>query len=274
MVFIVEPNEERPGRAHERLTAALAECLREVLGPNSRIQTPERVVGRSGTVRDVDVSARGDVEGRPFFVAIECKDYAKARAGIEIVDAFVGKLADIDATIGIMVVSLGYTRDALKRAASAGIQTYVLREATESELNGRMELAGTISVLGLALRECEVVLRDGRTLPSSHTAMFRDQRGRRIFIDRIFEAALARMRTWDDDKTTEVTPSETLYFLQDEECPEVELLRARPRRITLSTSSLHVRWDALLARYGADGEPVCEFLSLGDLRQRAEVYRR
>lgn len=270
-IFVTRESSERTGREHERLTAALAECLRDTLGASTIIQVRERLKGACGASREVDVSARGTVDGEPFFVAIECKDNENEKVGIEVADAFVGKLIDISATCGILVVSSGYTSPALKRAAHAGIQTYMLREANTKELDGRLEIHGTVSARGVEFRDSEIILRDGRVLPASPVSMFTGSDGRTVFFDKIFGAALSRIN-WRDNVKTEFVLEEPLYRTLDNESHEVAVLVATPRRTSFPLSPFSIRWDALLVRYDADGEIKRDFLSLSDLQRRAKTY--
>lgn len=71
-------------------------------------------MGNSGHTRQVDILIEGTVAGTTIRVAVECKDWSR-RVGIDTVEQFLGKLADIDADRGIMYSSSGYSQPAHDR---------------------------------------------------------------------------------------------------------------------------------------------------------------
>lgn len=92
--------------------------------------------------REIDVLVSYDVVGNPVQFAFECKN-EKAPVGIEYVDAFVGKLADIGipAHQGIIVSAVGFTKDARRRAAKARIRILRFEGLDEARLSAAINSA-------------------------------------------------------------------------------------------------------------------------------------
>ncbi|WP_033344534.1 restriction endonuclease [Catenuloplanes japonicus] len=72
----------------------------------------------SGTLRRVDLLARGHVFGTGVTVVVECCQGRRA-ADIGAVDRFIGKLLDVDADRGVLYSRSGFTPCARARAAAA-----------------------------------------------------------------------------------------------------------------------------------------------------------
>ena len=74
--------------------------------------------------RDTDVSIRGKIEGKDFFIFVECKDYTKAGAGkvgIELIDSLESKSRDLNADAIIICSNSGFTDPALRKCRGVGI---------------------------------------------------------------------------------------------------------------------------------------------------------
>src|SRR5687767_13259383 len=68
----------------------------------------EKVVGRSGRVRQLDVVLRRKVGLHSVRIVLECKRQSRP-VGIAQVEAFVTKLHDVDGSEGIIVSSSGFS---------------------------------------------------------------------------------------------------------------------------------------------------------------------
>ena len=102
----------------------------------------EEVEEGEAETRDIDVLVSAKRAEVNIEFAIECKNLG-SKVGVELIDAFVGKLDDIGmpASQGIFVAVNGYTRPALRRAAKAGIRPLLLRGLTEDRLESAYEKA-------------------------------------------------------------------------------------------------------------------------------------
>jgi len=85
------------GKPYENLVG----IIQKALHPDAIVEMGEWVVGPDGE-RELDVSVRGEVDGVPTFIFLECKDWKK-QVGIEAVDAFDSKRADLGADRAILV---------------------------------------------------------------------------------------------------------------------------------------------------------------------------
>lgn len=85
--------------------------------------------------REIDVLISGQLVGYPVQIAIECKNYKK-EIGIGDIDAFIGKLKDIEFPTqhGIYVCTSRYTKGAIKRAKNAGLRIFKLDGLTKDRL--------------------------------------------------------------------------------------------------------------------------------------------
>ena len=111
----------KKGAALEQLVALIQEVLKD--RQNVSIKTNEKVVDTSGINREIDVLVSTKVQGMPFQIAFECKDYSKKQVDIQIVDAMIGKykyLPQIQKKV--LVSSSGYTENAIKRAKDECIE--------------------------------------------------------------------------------------------------------------------------------------------------------
>jgi hypothetical protein len=96
-----------------------ANSFKNSLGPDAIVTSPQRVLGKqSGYRQEVDVLIAGTVAGLPITIAVECK-HLSTPVGIEIVNAFIGKLIDIGADQGVLFSTSGFTKPALARASGS-----------------------------------------------------------------------------------------------------------------------------------------------------------
>jgi hypothetical protein len=98
------------GKPYENLVALVAAALY----PGATIEVGEWVEGPDGA-REIDVSVRGQIEDRPTFILIECKD-CKLDVGIAAIDALESKRHDVCADKTIIVSNSGFTQPALRKA--------------------------------------------------------------------------------------------------------------------------------------------------------------
>jgi Restriction endonuclease len=94
-------------------------------------------VSGEGKKREIDILLTCSIAGYPVQMAIECKN-EKNPIDSPKIDAFVGKLqhVGIPPQYGIYVSASGYTKDAIKRAKTAGMRTLTLRGLTDENLLG------------------------------------------------------------------------------------------------------------------------------------------
>lgn len=102
----------------------LAAEIQRQLSPNSMISHNVKVLGQdSGTDRQIDVLIEDRVGQFPIKIAIECKDHSSL-LDVNIVGEFKSLLQDTKISKGVLVAPSGFTKAALKLAASYDIETY------------------------------------------------------------------------------------------------------------------------------------------------------
>ena len=98
------------GKPYENLAALVAKALH----PGAAVEVGEWIEGPDGT-REIDVSVRGQIDGKQSFILIECKDWKKD-VGIAEVDALDSKRHDVAADKTMIVSNSGFTARALRKA--------------------------------------------------------------------------------------------------------------------------------------------------------------
>jgi hypothetical protein len=93
--------------------------VREALNPEASIKTGQWLDGPDGE-REVDVEVRGLVDGNPYFVLIEVKDW-KRRVDVQTIDALDSKRKDLGADTAFAYSNSGFTSMAIRKAGRVGI---------------------------------------------------------------------------------------------------------------------------------------------------------
>lgn len=99
------------GKEFESIVAA----IHKQFNKEATITEDEKIKGKSGKLRQIDVAIRTSVLGYKVFIVVECKDYQK-KIGIGKVDELIGKIEDVGADKGILISNSGFTEDAILRA--------------------------------------------------------------------------------------------------------------------------------------------------------------
>lgn len=109
----------------------LVKSIQEKLTPEAKVVHNEKVLGKSGITRQIDVAIHFVLGQFNVFIAIDCKDYTKP-IDIKHIEEFSGMLEDIQATKGAMVTYVGFTKAAKTRAEQLDIDIFTLLD-TESQ---------------------------------------------------------------------------------------------------------------------------------------------
>jgi hypothetical protein len=104
---------------------------------------------------EVDVEVRGDPDGKPFFLLIECKDW-RDPVGIEAIDALDSKRKDLQADRCMICSNSGFTKKALRKAERLGIQSVALLSAGNKAV--RLEVSRELVVKALAVERWSIIL--------------------------------------------------------------------------------------------------------------------
>lgn len=127
---------------------------------DATVKLNDRVIGRSGRRRQLDVTLRYKIGNIPNFVVFECRHY-KRPVDIDQVEAFAKKLEDVRALRGVMISSKGFDAGAEAIAARNNILLKKYREADETDWNKLMgESWGTLITMEYEINRVAVVLSD------------------------------------------------------------------------------------------------------------------
>jgi len=90
---------------------------------NARTESNIKLLGRSGTQRQIDVFIIGTVGAFDVKILVDSKNHA-APVDINDVESLVGMVEDVGANLGVLVCPTGYTDGAKRRAETGGVQLY------------------------------------------------------------------------------------------------------------------------------------------------------
>ena len=255
---------------YEKLAAAVQ---RQIDG-EADIQHDDKVVGvQSGRKRQIDVAIRGQIGSKRVLVVAECRNYSR-KINVTKIDAFVGFLADVQAHAGIMVTTIGYSPTALQRAFAEGIETWVLRPASDEDWDGYLRsMSLTLNVSATIHRNVELYLESGEVVPVRGVKMlYRPDRDRAVFLDRLLNGAVAE-HSVEEGKRYEVTIQDPPLYLNESMQDRIVKIEAESGSEVVMTHKSVVTSpnDWVFRRYLPDGESgERTFLEVAKLRKLAE----
>lgn len=100
--------------------------------PFAIVQHSQKVRGKSGRLRQLDVTSTLDNGLTSIFTVFECKRYTR-KVGIEKVEAFATKCIDVNANGKVMVSNTGFDAGAVAQAKQHGITLLSYREAKHTD---------------------------------------------------------------------------------------------------------------------------------------------
>lgn len=112
----------------------LTKKIQEDLSSDAEVILDYKITGKSKSINQCDVAVKSKIGAFNFLGIIECKDYNK-KIGIKYLREFKSKLEDINASSGIFVTTIGYTKDAMNFATHNNIETYTLFDASNIDWN-------------------------------------------------------------------------------------------------------------------------------------------
>jgi len=125
------------GRAYQLVVAEIARAF----DPGANVEEGQWIKGPDGRL-DMDVCIRGTVEGAPWLVVIECKDFnpkSTGRVGREFVDALDSKRYDLKANAALICSNSGFTADALSKAKRKNIGMISVLRRGDPQIRVRIE---------------------------------------------------------------------------------------------------------------------------------------
>ncbi len=121
----------------------LVASVQKSLSPDATVTQNEKVLGKSGTRRDVDISVRRIIGQYNLLIAIDCKDYNRP-IDIKDVEEFIGLVKDIGANKGAIISALGFTEAAKKRATNSGIDLHRVIDTRDHEWKAYVSIPAVV----------------------------------------------------------------------------------------------------------------------------------
>ena len=119
-------------RALELLVAAIQDTIKERV--DTIVESDVQLMDANGIERQIDVLVKTKVQGMPFQIAFECKDYKKA-VDVQVIDALIGKCRDLpNINKKVVVSSKGFTKNARLKAKKNGVELKTLEDVSLDEL--------------------------------------------------------------------------------------------------------------------------------------------
>jgi hypothetical protein len=103
----------------------LAAKIQEELAPGAAVVHNQKLPGKSGTDRQIDIVVRQKVGQFDRLIVMDCKDYKKP-VDIGDIEQFIGMVGDVGAQKGAMISTSGFSKAAQRRATEAGIDLFAL----------------------------------------------------------------------------------------------------------------------------------------------------
>lgn len=132
---------------------ALIADLQTQTAPDASVASDQRVKGRSGRIRQLDITISRQVGLYPVLIVIECKRY-KRQVGIDKVESFVTKLRDVGASQGVMISNTGFDAGARAIARDNLVTLLSYREAKQLDWH---RVVGSEAWLSLLVTQAESI---------------------------------------------------------------------------------------------------------------------
>lgn len=135
----------------------LIALIHKLTAPNATVKHNQKKMGLSGRQRQLDVTMSQKIGLHEVFIVIECK-HQKRRVGIATIDAFVTKLRDVQASLGVIVSSGTFDNGARAQAERNNITLLSYREAELFDWNNLVSENTWIKLTELVHQSIRVAL--------------------------------------------------------------------------------------------------------------------
>lgn len=120
------------GKALEQLVKAIQEAMKD--SPSTHVSSNVKIKDKNGVLRECDVVVESYAQGLPFVLVFECKEY-KVPIDVKVVDAFIGKCADLpNVNKKVIVSTTGFTQNAAIKASANGVVLCSLENVNVQDL--------------------------------------------------------------------------------------------------------------------------------------------
>jgi hypothetical protein len=164
-------------KAFEELIA----LIQKQTAPSATVTHDHRIMGRSGRLRQLDVTLSTRVGLHDVLIAIECK-HSRRRVGIESVEAFATKLRDVNASQGAMISEAGFDAGAQAAAGQLNIGLWTYREAVETDWRALLGPAAwmTFQLSTIDRSQAQIQYKAAGSNPSNPRLLL-DAKGNKLF---------------------------------------------------------------------------------------------
>jgi len=108
----------------------LAASIQRDLAPDAKVTENAKLIGASGTPRQVDILIEQEAGQFELRIVVDCKDH-KEPVDVKDVEAFLGLVQDVGAHKGAMIAANGFTDTAKARASGAGLDLFRLIDTAD-----------------------------------------------------------------------------------------------------------------------------------------------
>ncbi len=131
-----------------RAFEALVGRIQRQLAPSATVTEDERIVGRSGVLRRIDVTVRQSVSAYSILIAIDCKRHRR-KVDVGYVAAFADQAKDVQASRAVLISNTGFTKGALAIGKVHDVVLQTLREAQETDWVAQFGPRAWTSIVGV-----------------------------------------------------------------------------------------------------------------------------
>ncbi len=152
--------------------------IQHQMAPKAHVQQNERIKGRSGEVRRLDVTVRQPVGAYEVLIVFDCKRHTR-KVSLSYVAAFAQQARDVDAHLGVVISNTGFTKGAKAVAAMSALTLQTLREAKSTDWMQALGENAWSAIIGVRLGglDAVAVTKDGRRLPTASDTPICDEGG-------------------------------------------------------------------------------------------------
>lgn len=118
----------------------VSNIYRQFSSSGTVLATDDKILGKSGRKRQIDISLKTDIAGNQVLIIIECKDY-KRKVDIQRVDELIGKMDDVNAHGGVLISNSGFTSTAVERAKQSGrVRLCTVLDSNNGKLRSKLNI--------------------------------------------------------------------------------------------------------------------------------------
>ena len=103
----------------DQIFEKVAAELHQYFSPNAPVKHDQKIIGRSGVLRQIDVLIEDEIATYPLRIVIDCKYYS-SKVDINDVGQVWDLVDDVRANLGVIISNAGFTSGAKKRALELG----------------------------------------------------------------------------------------------------------------------------------------------------------